>query len=54
MTRFVDLAANKDAVGFKDAFDQAIAQKVGDALDVQKIELAANMFNAPSVDDSGE
>lgn len=50
MTQFVDLAANRDAVGFKNAFDQAIAEKIGDALDIQKIELAATMFN--SVDEA--
>lgn len=54
MTQFVDLAANRDAVGFKDAFDQAIAQKVSDALDIQKIELAATMFNPPQQDVSAD
>lgn len=54
MTKFVDLAANRDAVGFKDAFDQAIAQKVGDALDAQKVELAVNMFNSAPEDSSVE
>jgi hypothetical protein len=54
MTQFVDLAANRDAVGFKNAFDQAIAEKIGDALDIQKIELAATMFNTTPEDSSAE
>ena len=54
MTQFVDLAANRDAVGFKNAFDQAIAEKLSDALDVQKIELAVGMFNPSPEDSSAE
>lgn len=54
MTQFTDLAANRDAVGFKNAFDQAIAEKINDALEVQKIELAANMFNPPQQDVSAD
>jgi hypothetical protein len=44
MTKFTDFAETKDAVSFKEAFEDAVAVKVNDALDAKKAEIAANFF----------
>ena len=40
----IDAAANNDGAAFKAAFDEAINQKVGDNLDVQRHDIAQNVF----------
>lgn len=40
----IDAATNKDGAAFKAAFDEAINQKVGDNLDVQRRDIAQNVF----------
>ena len=45
MTKFVNFAEIKDAASFKDAFENAIAAKVNDALEAKKLEIAVNYFN---------
>jgi len=44
MKKLTELVLNKDAAGFKDAFEQLVATKVFDALESQKIEVAQNFF----------
>jgi hypothetical protein len=41
----IQAAATQDAAGFRDAISDALAVKIQDALDLKKIEIAANMFN---------
>lgn len=40
----IDAATNTDGAAFKDAFDTAINEKVGDSLDVQRQDIAQNIF----------
>ncbi len=40
----IDAATNKDGAAFKAEFDAVIQQKVGDALQVQRVEVAKNVF----------
>lgn len=40
----IDAATNNDGAAFKAAFDAAINQKVGDTLDVQRRDIAQNVF----------
>jgi hypothetical protein len=42
-TEIVDAVLNQDAEAFKSAFDNVLAQKVADALEVRKIEIASNL-----------
>lgn len=44
----VKFASAKDAVNISAAFDQLIGQKVVDAIDARKKEVAAAMFNEPN------
>ena len=46
----VNFAANKDAVNIQTAFDQMIGQKVYDAIQQRKIEIAQSMFSDPSAE----
>lgn len=48
MTKLTDLAALQDAEGFQTAFEDRLANKVADALEMRKIEVAQNFF-APVV-----
>lgn len=52
MSNFTNFASNKNAVAFKEYFDQVVSQKVTDALDTMKVEVAATMFD--SVDEAKE
>lgn len=47
----VNFASNKDAVNIQTAFDQMIGQKVYDAIQQRKIEIAQTMFNPPAEDE---
>lgn len=38
-------AAAKDALGFQKAFNEIIAPKVSDAIEIRKQEIAKTMFN---------
>ncbi len=40
----IDAATNKDGAAFKAGFDAVIQQKVGDALEAQRVEVAKNVF----------
>ena len=40
----IDAAANNDGAAFKAGFDAVINQKVGDVLDVQRRDIAQNVF----------
>ncbi len=40
----IDAAANNDGAAFKAGFEAVINQKVGDALDVQRRDIAQNVF----------
>lgn len=42
----IQAAADQDAAGFRDAIGAALAAKIEDALELKKIEIASNMFNA--------
>ena len=44
-TDIVNFAMNKDAVNIASAFDQLIGQRVYDAIQARKIEVAGLMFN---------
>jgi len=44
MSKFVDHAELKDAVGFKKAFETALAGKIEDAISAKRIDIAQNMF----------
>lgn len=46
----VNFASQKDAVNLKAAFDQMVGQKVVDAIQARKIEVATAMFNPPQED----
>jgi hypothetical protein len=45
MEKFTNSAYNRDAVSFKDAFEETLASKVFDALEAKKLEVAQNIFN---------
>ena len=47
MTRMIDLITNKNAVEFRDAFEDAIKSKVVHALEQEKIVVAQSMFEQP-------
>lgn len=38
-------AAQEDAAGFRDAIHAALADKIQDALELKKVEIASHMFN---------
>lgn len=51
----VNFAAKKDAVNIQTAFDQMVGQKVHDAIQQRKIEIAKTMFGEPeAAADNGE
>jgi hypothetical protein len=41
----IQAAAEQDANGFRDAIHAALANKIQDALELKKVEIASNMFN---------
>ena len=41
----IQAAAEQDANGFRDAIHAALADKIQDALELKKVEIASNMFN---------
>lgn len=43
----VQFAINKDAVNTTAAFDQLLGQRVADAIQNRKVEIAQTMFNEP-------
>jgi len=45
---FIDALSNGNSADAGEAFKDALRSKVGDALDVKRKELAANMFNKPT------
>lgn len=47
-TDIVSFAGQKDAVNLKAAFDQMVGQKVLDAIEARKQEVASTMFNPPA------
>lgn len=47
-TDIVNFAANKDGVNIETAFDQLVGQRVVDAIQARKQEIASTMFNAPA------
>jgi len=49
MNRFTDLALDKNALDFQDLFQEVLSQKVSDALDAKKVEIAATMFEDPAI-----
>jgi len=46
----VRFALSKDAVNTSSAFDQLIGQRVADAIQSRKVEIAQNMIAEPEVD----
>ena len=46
----VQFAMNKDAVNISAAFDQMIGQRVADAVQARKIEVAKAMYGQPEVE----
>ena len=40
----IQAAADQDAAGFRDAIHLALADKISDALELKKIEIASSMF----------
>jgi hypothetical protein len=44
----IQAAADQNASGFRDAIDAALATKIQDALELKRIEIASQMFNAQS------
>jgi hypothetical protein len=40
----IQSAAEQDAAGFRDAIHSALADKISDALELKKIEIASTMF----------
>jgi hypothetical protein len=44
----IQAAADQNAGGFRDAIDAALANKIQDALELKRIEIASTMFNAHS------
>jgi hypothetical protein len=49
MNRFTDLALDKNALDFQDLFQEVLSQKVSDALDAKKVEIAATMFEDSAI-----
>lgn len=41
---FADLAAIQDAEGFQSAFEEALSEKVANALEERKVQVAQNFF----------
>ena len=54
MNKFVELAHNKDASSFKDAFETSVAEKVFDTLEDRKADVARAMFNPETVQEDAE
>lgn len=55
--KMVDAAINKDGAAFKSEFETVISQKVADALQTQKQDIAMNTFGnirVPTDDKQGE
>jgi len=50
----IDAATNKDGAAFKAEFDAVIQQKVGDALQTQRKEVAKNVFGNIRVPAEGD
>jgi hypothetical protein len=50
----IQAAADQNASGFRDAIDAALATKIQDALELKRIEIASNMFNAHSEEPAEE
>lgn len=42
--RFTDFIQNKDAVSFKDAFEESVSKKVFEALEAKKVDVAQGFF----------
>jgi hypothetical protein len=40
----IQAAGSQDAAGFRDAIHSALADKITDALELKKIEIASNIF----------
>ena len=40
----IQAAADQDAAGFRDAIHSAMADKISDALELKKVEIASSMF----------
>lgn len=40
----IQAAAEQDAAGFRDAIHSALADKISDALELKKVEIASSMF----------
>lgn len=57
-TDVVNYAAAKDAVNLSTAFNDLVAQRMQDAIQARKVEIASTMFNPPAeeqpVEASGE
>jgi hypothetical protein len=49
-TDIVNFAMNKDAVNISSAFDQLVGQRVYDAIQARKIEVARSMFGQEEID----
>ena len=47
----VDAAIANDQEAFMNAFNAAIAPKVGDALEIKKVEIASNLLTPEEADD---
>jgi hypothetical protein len=41
----IQAAADQDANSFRDAISAALADKINDALELKKVEIASHMFN---------
>lgn len=48
MSTFTKFAETKNAADFKEIFTQALAAKVGEALEAKKFEVAQNFFGTES------
>jgi hypothetical protein len=48
--KIVDAAIAGDKESFMAAFNSAIADKVGDALEVKKVEVASSLITAPETE----
>lgn len=44
MTRFIDLATNKNAADFQNELEQRLSEKAGEALDARKAQIASSLF----------
>jgi len=42
----IQSASNQDANGFREAINAALANKIQDALELKRVEIASNMFNS--------